>query len=306
MPGAHALSSTARYVVLFGPEGFADRVPGLPGPPVVERRAAGGPESLLRDLASDALALVVVHHDSAAILAALRPGPAAGTECVPESGPRPAPILVVGCPDAAAVGAALAAGADLALRADACADEVAAISKAALDLRDLSRMVLKDDLTAAWNRRYFDECLTAGLDRARVENKPLSLIFMDIDNLKAVNLKHGHSTGSHVLREVAMRLIRTVRGSDAVMRYGGDEFCVVLPGLALADAMEVAERLRESIASEAFDVPAGGTVALTASFGIATWPDHAADARSLVAAADEAMLSIKDRQKNGIHVAGAA
>jgi diguanylate cyclase (GGDEF)-like protein len=295
-------SSTPRFVVLFGPEGFADGVPGLPGPPDVLRRSAADAGSLLADLASDALVMVVVHHEREGILTALRPTHARDAA----SAVRPPPVVVVGCPDAASVGRALASGADFALRADADGSEVAATCRSAMELHDLSKLSLKDDLTTAWNRRYFERCLAEGLDRATANDKPLSLIFLDIDNLKAVNARHGHSMGSHVLREVATRLLRTVRASDAVMRYGGDEFCVVLPGLALQAAIEVAERLREAIASEPFAVEPTGRVSLTASFGVATYPEHAKDLAGLVAAADGAMLAIKDRQKNGIHVAGAA
>ena len=296
------MSSTARFVVLYGPSGFADRVPGLPGPPDVARHGPPDAAALLKELATEGLALVVVHHDQADILPALRPGHAR----FDLSALRPAPVMVVGCPDAASVAAALARGADFALRADASEVEVASVAHAALDLRELSRLALKDDLTTAWNRRYFERRLAEGIDRAATDDRPLSLIFMDIDNLKVVNARHGHSMGSHVLREVAARLLRTVRGTDAVMRYGGDEFCVVLPGLSLNDAIDVAERLREVIATEPFEVEPSGQVSLTASFGVASYPEHARDLAGLVAAADGAMLSIKDRQKNGIHVAGAA
>lgn len=298
----HLLSSNARFIVLFGPPGFADHVPGLPGPPEHGRRLPGDAASLLGDLGSEALDLVVVDHGSASILPALRPG---RTGAGP-AGLRPAPVVVVNCPDAAAVEHALATGAEMALRADASAAEIASACRAGIDLHQLSRLSLKDDLTAAWNRRYFETCLASALERAAQQREQLSLIFMDIDNLKAVNAQHGHSMGSHVLREVATRLLGAVRGTDAVMRYGGDEFCILLPGLDLQAALEVAERLRAAVASQPFDILPAGQVSLTASFGVATYPEHASDLAGLVAAADGAMIAIKDRQKNGIRVAGAA
>lgn len=300
MPPSSPTASQARFAIFFGPEGFAESVPGLPPGAELARHVPDDAAALLKDLGSAALALVVVHHAQAGILPALRPGPT-----FPATGVRPPPIVVVGCPDATAVGAAVAGGAEFALRADASLEEVSGLMRAALLLRDLSVLALKDDLTTAWNRRYLEDCLERSLQDARFEGSPVSLIFMDIDDLKSVNVRHGHSAGSRALREVAKRLIRTVRANDAVMRYGGDEFCVLLPGLPASEALDVAERLREVVAAEPFDVDGSATVRLTASFGIAAFPEHAGDAPSLVAAADTAMLSIKDRQKNGIHIAEA-
>lgn len=292
------MTTSARFIALFGPEGFADHVPGLPGPHELPRRVAPDAAGLLRDLAHDGATLLLVHADRSSVLPTLAPARSGGAPRVP--------LLVVGCRDAEAAAAAISQGADLAARRDAAPQEVESLVRVALELRSLSGLVLKDDLTTAWNRRYFDTCLAEGLDRARRSGTPLSLIFMDIDNLKAVNIRHGHSMGSQVLREAALRLIATVRGGDAVIRYGGDEFCVVLPGLGCDAALEVAERLRGAVADAPFQTGGEAAIRLTASFGIATFPDHAADAHGLVAAADAAMLSIKDRQKNGIHVAGAA
>ena len=220
---------------------------------------------------------------------------------------RPAPILALGCPDAASCAKALTSGATLVARADASREELNALLRCCLQARDLGDLVIHDDLTAAFNRRYFEERLAHGLAEARRSGAPLSLIFMDLDNLKAINVRHGHSTGSNVLRQVATRLIDLVRATDGVMRYGGDEFCIVLPGLSAPDAHDVAERIREGLAAAPFRVDDEGTesVQLTASFGIATYPDHAADGAALVSAADRAMLRIKDRQRNGILVADA-
>ncbi len=266
----------------------------------LSRRAASGSATLPSDLAAAGLVLVVVDHASAAVLPALK---RAGDT---KPGGPPAPVVVVGCPDALSAAKALRAGADLAVRDGAEDEETAAALATALKMRELAELSLKDDLTSAWNRRYFEVALPQHVEHARRTGVPLSIIFLDIDNLKAVNARHGHAMGSHVLRELAIRLIRTVRAGDAVMRYGGDEFCVVLPGLDVTAALEVAERIRDAVASEAFHVGAAGEVRLTASFGIASCPEHATDAEGLVAAADSAMIAIKERQRNGIRIAGAA
>jgi len=256
------------------------------------------PSSVVAALASAEVSCIAVHHEAMAALVA------AGLARRLATLRRPAPLLALGCPDAKAAALAIGHGARLAVRADATPEELGAALRACARERELADLVIHDDLTAAYNRRYFEERLAAGLEEAKRAGTPLSLVFMDIDNLKAINVRHGHSTGSQVLREIATRLIDLVRTTDGVMRYGGDEFCIVLPGLSAPDARDVAERLREGVASAPFDIDGAGGVHLTASFGIATYPDHATDGASLVSAADRAMLRIKDMQKNGILVAG--
>lgn len=227
------------------------------------------------------------------------------------------PVLIAGCADAAEAAAALDDVAVLTLRADASAPEHRAAIRATLKLSSLSRdsrearedlrrhaaLVMKDDLTAAYNRRYFERSLEEEIDRARRFNSSVSLIFMDMDNLREVNQKHGHAMGSMVLREAAARTIRTVRSIDKCVRYGGDEFCVILPETDWRGALEVAERIRRSFASKPFCVD-GAEVQLTASFGVASYPEHASSKAEIIKAADEAMFSVKDERKNGILVAG--
>jgi diguanylate cyclase (GGDEF)-like protein len=227
------------------------------------------------------------------------------------------PVLVLGCADGDAAAAALEAGASLTLRADASEPELSAALRATLQLASLARdsrearedlrrhaaLVMKDDLTAAYNRRYFERSLEEEIDRARRFSSAVSLIFMDIDNLRDVNQEHGHAMGSMVLREAAARTIRTVRSIDKCVRYGGDEFCVILPETGWRGALEVAERIRRSFASKPFCVD-GAEVELTASFGVASYPEHAATKAEIIKAADEAMFSVKDERKNGILVAG--
>ncbi len=227
------------------------------------------------------------------------------------------PLLVAGCADADQTATALDAGAALTLREDAAAHEVRAVLRAAIklstfaresreareDLRRQSALVMKDDLTAAYNRRFFDRSLEEEIDRARRFHSTVSLIFMDIDNLREVNQEHGHTMGSMVLREAAKRTIHTVRSIDRCVRYGGDEFCVILPETDWRGALELAERIRRSLASKPFALD-GVELTLTASFGVAAYPEHASTKAELIKAADEAMFAVKDERKNGILVAG--
>ena len=163
-------------------------------------------------------------------------------------------------------------------------------------------LVIKDDQTDSFNRRYLDAFLIEELERARRYGTALSIIFLDLDNLKEVNSLHGHAAGSRALRLLSRRVIAAIRGSDKLFRYGGDEFCVVLPETDAVGAYELAERLRQSIASRPFEVEVRTEVPLTASFGVSCFPLHAESAASLLEAADQAMSRVKRTGKNSIGV----
>lgn len=164
-------------------------------------------------------------------------------------------------------------------------------------------LTIKDDLTDAYNRRYFERYLEEEFMRARRYGSNLSLIFFDVDNLKEVNQRYGHLIGSKTLQEVAHRMILTVRGIDKVVRYGGDEFCVVLPETDTAGAYQVAERIRNIVASKPFMINDNIPVNITGSIGISSYPVHAVSKDELVRQADKAMFSIKNKTKNAIGVA---
>ena len=110
-------------------------------------------------------------------------------------------------------------------------------------------------------------------------------------------MQHGHMTGSKTLQEVARRMILTVRGIDKVVRYGGDEFCVVLPETDSQGAFQVAERIRNAIASKPVVINENIQVSITGSIGIASYPTHAHSKDELVRQADKAMFVIKKKAK---------
>lgn len=163
-------------------------------------------------------------------------------------------------------------------------------------------LVIKDDQTESYNRRYFDRFLSEEVYRSHRYKTALSLIFLDMDNLKEVNNRYGHAIGSKALREVARRLLSTIRGSDKLFRYGGDEFCIVLPETDPAGARDLAERLREALGTRSFLVDDTPGMALTASFGVASYPEHARTSLALVRCADRAMQKIKKSGKNSVGV----
>ncbi len=168
------------------------------------------------------------------------------------------------------------------------------------EIRALAR---RDALTALLNRGAIFEIFSNELARARRERKPLSLIIADVDHFKRVNDLRGHLAGDVVLREIARRLGEQVRPYDALGRYGGEEFLVVLPGCAAEEALEVAERLRERVGDEAISCE-GGPISVTVSLGVASEDRVLSDApEPLIAAADGALYDAKRSGRNRVCVA---
>src|SRR5713226_5206949 len=166
--------------------------------------------------------------------------------------------------------------------------------------RDLA---MRDDLTKAFNRRFFDSYLDEEIERSRRYGSLFSIIFLDLDDLKMVNNFYGHLTGSRTLQEVAKRVLAAVRGIDKVVRFGGDEFCIVLPETDQEQAMAVANRVRKAMTATAFLIEPNVEISITASFGIACFPTHALSKDDLIRQADAAMYRVKSTTKNAVGVA---
>jgi diguanylate cyclase (GGDEF)-like protein len=166
--------------------------------------------------------------------------------------------------------------------------------------RDLA---MRDDLTKAFNRRFFDSYLDEEIERSRRYGSLFSIIFLDLDDLKMVNNFYGHLTGSRTLQEVAKRVLTAVRAIDKVIRFGGDEFCIVLPETDQEQAMAVANRVRKSLTATAFVIDGTVEISITASFGIATYPTHGLSKDDLIRQADAAMYRVKSTTKNAVGIA---
>ncbi len=167
----------------------------------------------------------------------------------------------------------------------------------ATSLHDEKRKAYTDGLTGLYNRRYFNERIDDATGRARADKGFLSLILMDIDNFKKYNDTFGHPEGDRLLKTIAVTMVGMVREQDIVARYGGEEFAVILNNTGNATALQIAERIRQSVAdlsSKAVKTP------VTISAGVATMPDHATDRDTLLEFADKSLYQAKESGKNKV------
>ncbi|MBT9508174.1 GGDEF domain-containing protein [Rhodoferax sp.] len=163
----------------------------------------------------------------------------------------------------------------------------------------LRRLARRDGLTGLLNRRAIEEALDAQMQRSQRSDQVFTLMMLDLDHFKVINDRHGHAMGDHALKHVAALLHGELRNVDLLGRYGGEEFLFLLPGLHLAQALPVAERLREGIAARPL-VLAGVTVPLSVSIGVAESAGTQADPRSVLARADAALYRAKAEGRNRV------
>src|SRR5438105_4015572 len=168
--------------------------------------------------------------------------------------------------------------------------------------RIVSNQALVDGLTGLANRRSCEETLNSELARSERFPGPIALVITDLDDFKEVNDRYGHQAGDVVLREFATLLNEGVRDIDLAGRWGGEEFLLVLPGTDLEGAAHVADRVRRALAGRIVLSVDGEPIPVTASFGVAAYPE-APSASALFAAADAALYEAKRTGKNRVSVA---
>jgi diguanylate cyclase (GGDEF)-like protein len=166
-------------------------------------------------------------------------------------------------------------------------------------LRQVEHLAYLDDLTHLYNVRY----LEVALERELKGGRPFSVLFLDLDHFKAVNDQHGHLSGSRLLVEVARVLRACVRDDDVVVRYGGDEYVVLLVGIDSGGGLKVAERIRRAIEDHRFLSREGSRVRVTASIGLASFPEHAQGTGEILDLADRAMYRGKRSNRNVVYMA---
>ena len=166
--------------------------------------------------------------------------------------------------------------------------------------QEVNHLAFFDSLTQLPNRRLFNDRLGQAVKRAQRTSSSLALMFVDQDKFKPVNDTYGHAAGDFMLQTVAKRLSGCLRSSDTAARVGGDEFLVLLPDIPSgADALAVAEKIRSALAEPCIS-PEGIELCISASIGIAIYPEHAGSAHELLRLGDRAMYEAKSAGGNRV------
>jgi diguanylate cyclase (GGDEF)-like protein len=173
-------------------------------------------------------------------------------------------------------------------------EELAAINVA------LETLSVTDGLTGLFNHKHLIQTLETELARAQRHKHPLSVLMIDVDHFKQYNDQFGHQLGDKLLADIAALFKRTTRSIDYVARYGGDEFLLLLHEVASADALLLADRVRDAVAAAAFGP---GDHKVTVSIGVASYPEHGETAEAVIASADAGLYRAKRSGRNEVVLA---
>ena len=163
-------------------------------------------------------------------------------------------------------------------------------------------LTIIDELTGAYNYRYFVRKLQEEKRRAMRYDLPLSLIMVDIDWFKKLNDTYGHEAGNEVLRSLARTIAQCIRDVDIFVRYGGEEFAVILPQTLRREAMILAERIRTQVEETRIETRAAGQLRITVSVGVSSFPENGRPEEELVSIADQALYRAKGEGRNQVSV----
>ncbi|MFH1374696.1 MAG: sensor domain-containing diguanylate cyclase [bacterium] len=163
-------------------------------------------------------------------------------------------------------------------------------------------LTIVDELTETYNYRYFLQKLQEEKRRAVRYNLPLSLIMIDIDRFKKLNDTYGHESGNSVLRELSVIIRDCIRDVDIFVRYGGEEFAVILPQTPLREASVLGERIRERVEAAVMDAGQVGRLRITVSVGVSSFPENGRSEEELVSVADQALYRAKGEGRNLVRV----
>ena len=166
--------------------------------------------------------------------------------------------------------------------------------------QNYKKLSIHDNLTGLYNTRYLYDALEELIQKSTPSGQIFSLVFMDIDNFKQVVDTHGHLNASKALQEIADTIKATLQTPAYGVAYGGDEFVLVLPGFDKRQALEMAETIRKRIKETIYLQKAGLKVGISSSLGVSSFPDDADTLSGLLALADQAMFSVKERGKDSV------
>lgn len=168
----------------------------------------------------------------------------------------------------------------------------------------VQQITITDDCTGLYNQRQLYRVLEKEAENWRLTGAPFSLCFIDLDHFKRVNDEHGHLTGSRVLAEFGQALRSLVRPVDNVFRYGGDEFVVLLHDTGKNEAERIVRRLHQALRNRLLRIGNNLELTVTASYGVAAWPDDADEVDELIRSADAAMYRVKGSTRDDVAIAG--
>lgn len=185
--------------------------------------------------------------------------------------------------------------------------EQVGLAIANLNLREtLQTQSIRDALTGLFNRRYLEEALQKEIARARRHQSSVAIVMMDVDHFKSFNDTYGHDAGDFVLKSLGQLLRDKVRASDTACRYGGEEITLVFPETPLHEALGLAEQIRQAIANLTLTYGNQQLHSITASFGVAAFPEHGTIGQALIQTADKALYRAKAAGRNQVMAAGVA
>jgi diguanylate cyclase (GGDEF)-like protein len=159
-----------------------------------------------------------------------------------------------------------------------------------------------DEYTGLYNARYLHQILDEYFDKAD-QKTPLAVVFVDIDNFKSIVDAYGHLLGTRLLKEVGETLTNNLSDQDIAIKYGGDEYVIILPGRNKKEAVKHSEKILRAIRESTYLKSEEKPARINASFGVASYPEDATAKKELLISADNALFSIKNLTKNGIGIA---
>ena len=174
------------------------------------------------------------------------------------------------------------------------------LGRLVVDELELRKLACLDPLTGVLTKRGLEKAMNRLI--AKLDNAEACVVMMDVDHFKSVNDTHGHGAGDRVLQSAVEACRASVRPQDVVARVGGEEFAIILPGMALSEGLKAAERMRQGIAAQSTKTREG-EISVTASFGVAMASPGLRDFEKALAAADQAMYAAKNGGRNQVRAA---